>query len=176
MFAIPLTTLIQHSLIYGSLLSVLLSAVILITLYRWPMIWVSDAPADIQAAAGPMSAADRRVKKIGGALFLVIIAGVVVAATLRLAQLSGGELAFPDLALSTFLILMTFNVVDLLLIDWLLVVTIRPSFAMLPGTEAMAAYADYGFHFRGFLKGTAGIAVVSLALAAAAVGIARVLS
>ena len=68
MFAIPLATLIQHSLIYGSLLSVLLSAVILITLYRWPMIWVSDAPADIQAAAGPMSAADRRVKKQVGFL------------------------------------------------------------------------------------------------------------
>ena len=38
--------------------------------------------------------------------------------------------------------------------DWLIVVTIRPRFLILPGTEGLAGYADYGFHFRGFLIGS----------------------
>ncbi len=47
----------------------------------------------------------------------------------------------------------TFNLVDLLLIDWLLICTITPKFAVIPGTEGMAGYKDYVFHLRGFLIG-----------------------
>jgi hypothetical protein len=36
---------------------------------------------------------------------------------------------------------------------------------ILPGTEGMAGYTDYRFHFLGFLKGTAGIVVASLVIA-----------
>jgi hypothetical protein len=30
----------------------------------------------------------------------------------------------------------------------------RAHFVVLPGTEGLAGYKDYGFHFRGFLLGT----------------------
>jgi hypothetical protein len=32
--------------------------------------------------------------------------------------------------------------------------TITPKFLVIPGTDGMAAYKDYGYHFRGFLIGT----------------------
>jgi hypothetical protein len=59
-----------------------------------------------------------------------------------------------------------------LLIDWLLFVRVRPAFVVLPGTEGMAGYDDYAFHWRAFLKGTAGIAVLSVMVA----GIATLIS
>jgi len=36
----------------------------------------------------------------------------------------------------------------LLILDWLIFVTIQPSFIVIPGTEGMAGYKDYWFHFQ----------------------------
>jgi len=46
----------------------------------------------------------------------------------------------------------TFNLVDWLLLDWPLVYW-QPRLVVLPGTEGLAGYTDYRFHFRGFLIG-----------------------
>jgi hypothetical protein len=64
---------------------------------------------------------------------------------------------------------MVFNLVDLLVFDWLIALTIRPKFMILPGTQGSQGYHDYGFHFRGFLKGTLGGLLGSLILAGLAV-------
>ena len=39
------------------------------------------------------------------------------------------------------------------MLDWLLFCTVQPRMMVLPGTEGMAGYRDYRFHFIGFLKG-----------------------
>lgn len=166
---LPLSTLLAHSLLYGALFSALMTALILGTLAWRPMIWIGDAPADVQAAVGPMSAADRRARRLAGVVMLVIVGGVFAAALARLAALSGGALTFADAAVSTFLIYMTFNVVDLLLIDWLLLLAIRPRFMFFPGTENLAGNQDYAYHFRAFLKGTLLGVALSLLIAAVAV-------
>ena len=56
--------------------------------------------------------------------------------------------------------------VDLLIIDWLIVATIRPTFIMVPCTEELKGYSDYGFPFRAFLKGLVGSLIASLVIAA----------
>ncbi|MDH3734751.1 MAG: hypothetical protein OEU54_14585 [Gemmatimonadota bacterium] len=58
--------------------------------------------------------------------------------------------------------LSVFNLVDLLILDWLILVRIQPGFVVLPGTEGLAGYDDYRFHGHAFLIGTTGILVVSL--------------
>jgi hypothetical protein len=160
--------LLTHSLRYGLLLSVTMSALILGSLAWRPLIWLGDAPAEVRAAAPPLSAADKRAKRVISVFMLLLLSLIFGAAFLTLRELSGGTLAFGDAALTTFLIFMTFNVVDLLLIDWLLVVTLRPGFTRLPGLGAAAA-GDYTYHFRAFLKGSGGGAFISLLLAAIAV-------
>ena len=52
-----------------------------------------------------------------------------------------------------FIIAMSWNVVDLLVMDWLLVCTVRPAWLIIPGTENCSSYSDYGHHFKGFLIG-----------------------
>uniref|UniRef100_UPI0035B22EF1 hypothetical protein n=1 Tax=Promineifilum sp. TaxID=2664178 RepID=UPI0035B22EF1 len=117
---LPLASLLDHSLFYGAILSVLMSALILGTLYLRPMAWAGDAPPDVRAAAGPLSDDDRRFKRVAGVVMLVILVGVFGAALAALARLGGGTVTFLDAAVSTFLIFTVFNLVDLLLIDWLL--------------------------------------------------------
>ncbi|HWQ13728.1 MAG TPA: hypothetical protein VNL77_13070 [Roseiflexaceae bacterium] len=170
---LPLSWIVQHSLIYGGILSAVMSILIIASLYLRPQIWVGDAPSDIQAAAGPMSAGDRRLKRVLGFATLLFVGGILTHAILGIAERAGRPPAFLDIALTSFLIIQVFNVVDLLLIDWLLVVTLQPRFVMLPGTEHMPGYRDYGFHFRAFLKGVAGSLVASIVIAAITVGIAQ---
>ncbi len=166
---LPVATLLAHSLLYGAILSVLLSALVLGTLAWRPMIWSGDLPAETRAAVGPMSAADRRARRWVALLLLLILVAVLGAAMAGLARLGGGTLRFTDAAVATFLIFMSFNLVDLLFIDWLLLVKLRAPLFTIPGAELPAVYGDYGYHGRGFLKGTLGIALLSPLLAALAV-------
>ena len=66
---------------------------------------------------------------------------------------AGNDIPFVTAFVHLFVMFTVFNLLDWLVLDWLIVVAIRPSFIILPGTEGMAGYRDYGFHFRGFLIG-----------------------
>lgn len=55
--------------------------------------------------------------------------------------------------LHLWIICLTWNVVDLLILDWLVFCTITPKCFVLPGTGNCKGYKDYKFHFIGFLKG-----------------------
>lgn len=168
---LPLSTLLQHSLFYGALLSAAMTAFILTTLYWRPMMWIGDAPAEVQAAAPPPSAADRRIKRVAGGLVFVVLLAILAVSLAALRRLAGGALSFADVAVSTFLIFMTFNLVDLLLIDWLVVETLRPGFITFPGVAGanLNLTGGYAYHFRAFLKGTMYGMVVSLVVAAVVV-------
>lgn len=161
-----LNSLIVHSLLYGVLLAASLSTVIMISLYYWPMIWVQDAPAEVQAVAPPLSAADKRVKMMVSGLFFAILIGVVAVSLWRLRAMSGASLSTFNAAVSVFIIFETFNLVDLLVIDWLIVEWWRPSFITIPGAEGMNQFGGYAYHFRGFLIGTVYSLVAGLIVAA----------
>ena len=45
---LPITAILSHSLLYGAILSLLLSALIVATLLRRPMIWINDAPPELR--------------------------------------------------------------------------------------------------------------------------------
>jgi hypothetical protein len=163
--------MLQEALIDGLILSALLSTLVVVTL-RWNAeSRLGDYPPDIRKAFGPMSAEARRVKLVGGLAFLVIVAGVLVRGLVELSHTSGGELAFLDAFVYTFIVGQVFNLIDLLVLDWLWFVTFSPAFIILPGTEGMAGYKDYGFHFRAFLVGLVGGAVFSAVVAGIAAGL-----
>jgi hypothetical protein len=152
-----MNSLLTHSLLYGLLLSVLSSAVLLTSAYLKPESMVDGYPPDIQARHGPMSETARRHKKLVGLPFGLILVGLLIVSIITL-----DEVTFVTVFVNTAVMFTLFNLVDLLLIDWLIFNTIQPRFIILPGTEGMAGYRNYGFHFRKFLKGTAGGLAASL--------------
>lgn len=168
---LTLNQLLTHSLGYGAILSIVMVGFILLTLYIDPMMWLDDAPEDLKQAVGPMSPATHRRRTLLAIPLFAFIIGLLAHSLVRLAQLSGGALTFGEVWLSTFLIVQIFNVVDLVLVDWLLLCKLQPSFAMPAGAAGLPGTRDYGFHFRGFLKGLVGSAIVCLPIAALAVGV-----
>jgi hypothetical protein len=54
----------------------------------------------------------------------------------------------------------------LVILDWLIVCWFKPGWLILPGTEHIAIPKPYLHHFKEFLMGTVGLAIVGLAVAA----------
>lgn len=127
--------------------------------------WVGDYPPDVKEAFGEMSAKAKAYRPLIAALFFGSIITITVLSLGRL-RLITPEVGFWSYALSTFIVLMVFNIFDLLIIDWLIFVAIQPKAIILPGTEGLGGYKDYCFHFRGFIIGTAFSGVGALVISA----------
>ena len=153
--------------LYGLALSIVLSALITGTLYVNPRLLLRSYPAAIKEKAGAQTASERRKTRIIGLFFMLFLIGFPAVSTWLLERSRGGDITFSDAFLNAFGILSVFNAVDWLVIDWLLFCTLTPKFLVIAGTEGMAEYKDYRFHFRGFAVGTILAAAASLAIAAA---------
>jgi hypothetical protein len=165
-----MSTVVQTGLLYGSILSAAMTVFVVGSLRLNNEMWLDDYPPDVRAAWGPMSAQARRLKRWAGLIFMALVVGLIALHVRHLVVLAGG-FDFWGVALSLWVSLMLFNLVDLVLIDWLILMVLRPSFAMLPGTEGLKGYTDYMFPFVGFLKGTVGITLAAPVLAAVAYGV-----
>ena len=156
--------IIRHALAYGGLLSGISCALLLGILWVNPEILLNDYPPDIQAKHGPMSERSKRQRAPVAIFFGAVVLAVVAGSFLKIRSETGGHIPFLTAFIHLFVMFSLFNLADLLILDWPLVAT-RPNFLVLPGTEGLAGYKDYGFHFRGFLIGTALIFVTSVLLA-----------
>jgi len=155
---------IENGLIFGAIFSLVMSAIIVLSLRRNPMIWAERAPEDIKQAVGPIDEHARQQRRTFGILTLLFLLLILILSIYRLNAIQGG-LTFWSVFLNVFIVVMVWNLVDLLIIDWLLLVIIQPKFIFIPGTEGLAGYKDFAFHFRGFLKGIIYSVVIGLLLA-----------
>lgn len=158
-------TFFSHSLFYGTMLSAVLTILILGSLYINPEMWLQDAPREVQEKHGPMSARAKRQRAWLVVAFVITIIGVVGVSLYQLPAVMGGPLTFLTVFAHLWIMFMLFNLVDLLLIDWLIVEFMRPAFIVQSGLGQLMAERNYWFHFQGFLKGSVGILIVSLLLA-----------
>ena len=138
----------------GVLLSIISSFIVIISLVINPRTFLQDYPKDIQAKVPPKTPSEKRLSLLLGIPFLLALLFVPLISTLLLKQQNGESTTFIALFLNAFGIVFIFNLVDWLLLDWLMFCTITPKFLIIPGTEGMPGYKEYGFHFRGFLIGT----------------------
>jgi len=139
----------------GAILSVIASLLIIVSLCFNPRMWLQDYPKDIQDRVPPKTKEEKRQALVVGIPFLIVLVAVPLSSTLVLNVQGGGDTSFVQLFLNAFGVAFVFNLVDLLLLDWLMFCTITPKFLVIPGTEGMGAYKDYCYHFKGALVGTA---------------------
>jgi hypothetical protein len=144
--------LTQTAVVSGLELSAVLALIMVIIGTIAQDMFVGDYPPDIRQRYGPMSSRSARLRPFAAAIFLVPVLVIPFFGLLALrAQLS--EIGFIPAFVFSATALLVFNVFDLLVLDWLFFCTIQPRIMVLPGTEGMAGYRDYRFHFIGFLKG-----------------------
>jgi hypothetical protein len=151
-------------LLDGIILSVLASGTILAILRFNPRLFLQDYPAEIQNQVPPKTEKEKHQALLVGIPFLIILIAIPFLSTLSLAKL-GGEERFSFLFINAFGVAFLFNLVDCLVLDWLIFCLITPDFLVIPGTKGMQAYKDYRFHFRAFLIGTALSIIAGLGIA-----------
>ena len=161
-----LSPIISNALVFGVVLGSILFTTILVVVRINPEIMLRDYPPDVQAEHGPMSDRSKRQRLVVAILVLAVMFGVIVASLAPILNDVEAADLFPTMFVHFFVMFSVINVLDWLVFDWLIVVRIRPSFLILPGTKGMAGYRDYAFHFRGFLIGILITLAASLLLAA----------
>ena len=138
----------------GFLFSCISSFLLIIGFHINPRIFLQDYPKDIQAKVPEKTLSERRQSLLIGIPFILVLILFPFFSTLGLKQQNSEGSSFIALFINAFGVAFFFNLVDWLLLDWLIFCTITPKFVIIPGTEGMASYKDYRFHFRGFLIGT----------------------
>ncbi len=156
--------LFYEALIYGLVLSLALSILMVVSGAIALDMFVGDYPPDIRERYGPMSARAARLRPyIAAVLFIVFLVVPIIGLFALQAEIDYVPF-LPAFAFSG-ITLLVFNIFDLIILDWLFFCTIQPRSMVLPGTEGMAGYHDYRFHFIGFLKGLGFSAVGGLLIA-----------
>ena len=145
----------------GVLLSVVASTGLLLLMRLNPRVFLGHYPKEIREIVPPRSRKERRTSLLLG---LLIGAPCTSALLWRTATLPSH--AFWDRFAYAFGVLFIFNLVDLLILDWLIVCKFKPRWVVLPGTEHIAMPIPYLHHFKEFLTGTVGLALAGLAIAA----------
>lgn len=166
--------LLQLGLIWGTVFGVVFSiAMLIIGRVNAEMI-LNDYPPDVRAKFGPMSEKTRKQANLASILLLAVLGLVVVLGLGQLRKVTG-ELSFLNTLIVTTIIFQVWNLLDLVLLDWLLLMTLKPRFMILPGTEGMAGYSDYRFHFRKFLNGIVFTFILSGIVTVTALGVELIL-
>jgi hypothetical protein len=151
-------------LAYGAPYTVTLLALLLAMLRQNPRLLLQDYPKDVRAAVPAKTPAEKRASLYWSAAFLFVLLAFPIAAALASRAAHRNTL---EIFLSASGVAFLFNLADLLILDWLVVCTITPRFVLIPGTEGMAGYKDYGMHLRAFLIGTVFSAILGLLITGA---------
>jgi hypothetical protein len=166
--------LLQLGLVWGTVFGLVFSAAMLIIGRINAEMILNDYPPDVRAKYGPMSEATRKQANMA-TLPLLATLGLVVALGLGQLRDLSGELTFIETLIVSTVIFQMWNLLDLVLLDWFLLMTLKPKFMILPGTEGMAGYRDYGFHFKKFLNGIVLTFILALVVTVVALGVELVI-
>jgi hypothetical protein len=145
----------------GVVFSFVASTYLLVLLRFNPRIFLRHYPKEIREIVPPKSEKEQRISVLLGLLI-----GAPFTAALFWRTATMGSQSFWEMFAYAFGVLFIFNLVDLLILDWLIVCWFAPRWVILPGTEHIVVPKQYLHHFKGFLIGTVGIAIVGLAIAA----------
>jgi hypothetical protein len=109
-----------------------------------------DVPADILAVVPPKTEAEKQQAKwLMIPLFVLLIGGGLYSTYTFYIQSGAGFFPVFLYALGFVLII---SLSDLVIMDWLILNTWTPKWAVFPGTEGFTGYKDYAFHGRAHLK------------------------
>lgn len=154
--------LITQALTVGIITSILASIVIFASLAYNSRIWINDAPKEMQAAAHPLSASDKRDKFLWKLPILVAIIAYPIYMAIQY-ESANGAFSFIEAFLYLWIVWFAWNVWDLLVVDWLIIVTWHPAIFELPQEVAhLQHFNSYRFHFNKFLKGCVIVTVLAV--------------
>jgi hypothetical protein len=156
--------LISTAILIGLLMAAILTALILGSLAHNPRIWLGDASKEIKAAVPPLNADEKRLRNLWAIPIFAVTFLMPLAAAFWY-EANYQPMNYLEAFLFLWLIWMIFNLVDLIIIDWFVVVWWQPSWSTIPDVVHLMHSVGYSYHFKAFLKGTVMLAVFALIFA-----------
>lgn len=147
------------ALLTGLVLSGLLSVLIFGSLAYNPRLWLHHAPKEIVEAVPPLRETEKKHRLVLGLVFFALLLGAPLVGIWQL-QNQAGSLGYWQTTLFLWIVWMTFNLVDLVLIDWP-IVALRPGMLYPPGVDHLIHLNTYQMHLVAFVKGSIGITLAS---------------
>ena len=162
--------LLENILLHGTI-AFFLILIYLLPILRFlsPRVWaMSDYPKEITGIVEPQTKEELRLGAILLLPFLLLLLIFPYVSTLILESTYNEPIPLFDAFLNTFGVYMFGNIADLVILDLLIVGTITPSWVIIPGTEHLReteykAFRKY--HAKAHVRGTIGMAVLSLIIA-----------
>lgn len=136
-------------------------ALVLASLAYNPRLWTQDFPEEMQAEMEPLSSTERVARVLLAASLLAVVIGIPVHSVLSVKATQGGVTLVAGF-FHVWLVFMSVNLVDLVLIDWAIGVWWEPGFLSTAELDSVQQHNTYRFHLIEHLKGT--IVLTALAL------------
>ena len=139
-------------LAHGLILSIGGSIIILGGMYLNPRIMLRSYPKEIKAQVPPLTGAEKKQTIIMAILAYGFMLTVIFYSNAQLVA-RAGDAEFLPIFLNTYLVFEVLNLFDLLILDYLVTMILKPKALFIPGVEGMEQYNTFRHHFRGFLIG-----------------------
>ena len=151
--------IIVHALIYNA---IMIGSIVIIMMSLPARVWgYSDYSKEIKAKVPPQTKEEKRLAVIIAIPWMLFAIGFPIFSTLLLEDKLGGDIPFWIAFLNIFVMTFLVNLIDLIVLDWLIVSKITPSFVMIPGTEK-ADYDDFSFHYKA--QGVGSVVILGMTL------------
>lgn len=143
--------------------TILFVVIVLLSLAYNPRLWIQDFPDEMQADMEPLSRGEQIVRLLVAVLLLAVVVGIPLLSVLSV-QSSRGAQTFFEAFLHIWAIFMIVNLVDLVIIDWVIGIWWQPGFLSTPEIESLRHHNTYRFHLVEHLKGTVMLTALALGL------------
>ena len=131
-----------------------------------PRVWgYSDYPDVVKDKVLPPTRGERRAALLIGLPWIAFVLAYPFVASYRMKAGLGDEFTYAIAFLHFFAMFQLASLVDLVVLDWLIVSRITPSFVIIPGSVE-ADYKNFSHHYRGHARAFFAITLLALAFAA----------
>ena len=158
------------SIIHGLLICIPFTLFVLISFLSNPRLWLHSLPKDIQELAGPKTKKEVKITRfVLLPIYLLILPGLSLASVVLLSSAPkiAVEISFLGILIHLYTIWITVHLWDLIVIDGMGLLLIKPGRPPIKGTEDANGWSDPWFHIRSF--GTAVIMSAIFVVPASAV-------
>ena len=151
----------------GLLYSVIVNAYLfLFMISTSPRVWgYNDYPDEVKNKVPPQTKKEKSLAALIGVPWIIFSIGFPIFSTYTLKASLGHEIPFLIAFFNMAVLLMLVNLGDLVILDWLIVSKITPKFVIIPGS-AEKDYKDFSHHYKGHVKATIIMMLLSMIMAA----------
>lgn len=143
----------RESLAIGILLSAVETIMTVVSFLINKEMCLDKYSPEVKAKWGPISGKARRQHFLFAFFFFGMLISALAYDVIRLERLSAAPPSFLAIFTSIVIVLSLFNLVDAVIIDWLILQVLWPGLARLPGTEDLAGNRDKRRWAKNLLKG-----------------------